>query len=231
MSVADTLRNRIFDGAIAPGSHLMEITLANELGVSRTPVRGAMARLADEGLLVYLPNKGFQVRRFNAKDVFDAFSVRANLEGMGCRIVGERGLDGSALEQLVAMLAEQHEVMRSDGWSDERATRWHDLNLEFHRKLLVLAENRWLSEAVGRAYQLPIIFDSNLRPHNRDASLPLYHRAQAERALEEHRQIVESLSRGEAVDAEALMREHITANRDLLVRHLGKQSGRVRALA
>ncbi len=231
MSVADTLRNRIFDGVIAPGSHLMEISLANELGVSRTPVRGAMARLADEGLLVYLPNKGFQVRRFNAKDVFDAFSVRATLEGMGCRIVGERGLDDAALERLVAMLAEQHEVLRAEGWSDERAIRWHDLNLEFHGKLLKLADNRWLTEAVRRACQLPIVFDSHLRPHNRDASTLLYHRAQAEQALEEHRQIVESLSRREAADAEALMREHIIANRDLLVRHLGKQSGRVRALA
>lgn len=231
MSVADTLRNRIFDGVIAPGSHLMEISLANELGVSRTPVRGAMARLADEGLLVYLPNKGFQVRRFNAKDVFDAFSVRANIEGMGCRIVGERGLDDAALERLVAMLAEQHEVLRAEGWSDERAIRWHDLNLEFHGKLLKLADNRWLTEAVRRACQLPIVFDSHLRPHNRDASTLLYHRAQAEQALEEHRQIVESLSRREAADAEALMREHIIANRDLLVRHLGKQSGRVRALA
>ena len=231
MSVADTLRNRIFDGVIAPGSHLMEISLANELGVSRTPVRGAMARLADEGLLVYLPNKGFQVRRFNAKDVFDAFSVRATLEGMGCRIVGERGLDDAALERLVAMLAEQHEVLRAEGWSDERAIRWHDLNLEFHGKLLKLADNRWLTEAVRRACQLPIVFDSHLRPHNRDASTLLYHRAQAEQALEEHRQIVESLSRREAADAEALMREHIIANRDLLVRHLGKQRGRVRALA
>ncbi|ODU12343.1 MAG: hypothetical protein BGP22_17120 [Variovorax sp. 67-131] len=229
--MADTLRNRIFDGVIAPGSHLMEISLANELGVSRTPVRGAMARLADEGLLVYLPNKGFQVRRFNAKDVFDAFSVRATLEGMGCRIVGERGLDDAALERLVAMLAEQHEVLRAEGWSDERAIRWHDLNLEFHGKLLKLADNRWLTEAVRRACQLPIVFDSHLRPHNRDASTLLYHRAQAEQALEEHRQIVESLSRREAADAEALMREHIIANRDLLVRHLGKQSGRVRALA
>ncbi len=231
MSVAETLRNRIFDGVIAPGSHLMEISLANELGVSRTPVRGAMARLADEGLLVYLPNKGFQVRRFNAKDVYDAFSVRATLEGMGCRIVGERGLDGPALERLVAMLAEQHEVLRADGWSDERAMRWHDLNLEFHRKLLALADNRWLAEAVRRACQLPIIFDSNLRPHNRDASTLLYQRGQVEQALKEHRQIVESLSRQEAGEAEAVMREHIIANRDLLVRYLGQQNGRVRALA
>jgi GntR family transcriptional regulator of vanillate catabolism len=229
--VAETLRNRIFDGVIAPGSHLMEISLANELGVSRTPVRGAMARLADEGLLVYLPNKGFQVRRFNAKDVYDAFSVRATLEGMGCRIVGERGLDGPALERLVAMLAEQHEVLRADGWSDERAMRWHDLNLEFHRKLLALADNRWLAEAVRRACQLPIIFDSNLRPHNRDASTLLYQRGQVEQALKEHRQIVESLSRQEAGEAEAVMREHIIANRDLLVRYLGQQNGRVRALA
>jgi len=231
LSVAETLRNRIFDGVIAPGSHLMEISLANELGVSRTPVRGAMARLADEGLLVYLPNKGFQVRRFNAKDVYDAFSVRATLEGMGCRIVGERGLDGPALERLVAMLAEQHEVLRADGWSDERAMRWHDLNLEFHRKLLALADNRWLAEAVRRACQLPIIFDSNLRPHNRDASTLLYQRGQVEQALKEHRQIVESLSRQEAGEAEAVMREHIIANRDLLVRYLGQQNGRVRALA
>jgi GntR family transcriptional regulator of vanillate catabolism len=150
---------------------------------------------------------------------------------MGCRIVGERGLDDAALERLVAMLAEQHEVLRAEGWSDERAIRWHDLNLEFHGKLLKLADNRWLTEAVRRACQLPIVFDSHLRPHNRDASTLLYHRAQAEQALEEHRQIVESLSRREAADAEALMREHIIANRDLLVRHLGKQSGRVRALA
>ncbi|WP_198085962.1 FCD domain-containing protein [Variovorax sp. E3] len=163
--------------------------------------------------------------------MYDAFSVRATLEGMGCRIVGERGLDGPALERLVAMLAEQHEVLRADGWSDERAMRWHDLNLEFHRKLLALADNRWLAEAVRRACQLPIIFDSNLRPHNRDASTLLYQRGQVEQALKEHRQIVESLSRQEAGEAEAVMREHIIANRDLLVRYLGQQNGRVRALA
>lgn len=233
MSVADTLRDRIFDGVIAPGSHLMEISLANELGVSRTPVRGAMARLADEGLLVYLPNKGFQVRRFNAKDVFDAFSVRATLEGMCCRLISERGLDGKALAQLTAMLDEQHELLHHTGeWSDGRAARWQDLNLAFHHKLLALADNRWLTEAVQRASQLPLIFDSKLRPHNRDASMLLHRHEQALQALAEHCRIVEALGRQEAADAEAIMCDHINTRRDMLVLYLNQTNPtRTRALA
>lgn len=231
MSVADTLRNRIFDGVIAPGSHLMEISLANELGVSRTPVRGAMARLADEGLLLYLPNKGFQVRRFNAKDVFDAFTLRANLEGMACRLLGERGIDDEVFAQLAALVGEQARLLQNRDWTSARALRWHELNLDFHRKLLQAADNRWLTEAVQRASQLPIIFDSKLRPHNRDASMQLYRHEQALQALEEHCRIVEALGRQEASSAETAMRDHIIANRDLLVLHLSQQAaGRTRAL-
>ena len=231
MSVAETLRNRIFDGIFAPGSHLMEITLANELGVSRTPVRGAMARLADEGLLVYVPNKGFQVRRFNAKDVFDAFSVRANLEAMACRLIAEHGLEREAHECLQGMLDAQRAVLKEKQWDDDRALCWHDLNLAFHHKLMMLADNRWLTEAVHRARQLPIIFDSNLRPHNREASMLLYRREQALLAFEDHTRLVEALGRCDAAEAEAIMREHITSNRDLLVLHLRKNADRTRTLA
>jgi GntR family transcriptional regulator of vanillate catabolism len=231
LSVAETLRNRIFDGVFAPGSHLMETTLANELGVSRTPVRGAMARLADEGLLVYVPNKGFQVRRFNAKDVFDAFSVRASLEGMGCRLIGERGLDAEVHAQLQAMVAAQQELLQGKEWTQSHALRWHDMNLDFHRKLLAVADNRWLAEAVQRACQLPIIFDSRLRPHQRDASMQLSRQAQAMQAVEEHGRLVEALGQRDAAAAEAIMRDHITGNRDLLVYHLRKNAAQARALA
>lgn len=230
MSVAETLRNRIFDGVFAPGSHLMEIALANELGVSRTPVRGAMARLADEGLLVYVPNKGFQVRRFNAKDVFDAFSVRANLEAMACRLIAERGLDTESQDGLQAMMHAQRELLQNE-WDDERALCWHDQNVAFHDKVMVLADNRWLAEAVHRARQLPIIFDSNLRPHNRDASMLLFRREQAQLAFEDHCRLVDALVRRDAGEAEALMREHITSNRDLLVLHLRKNAERIRTTA
>jgi GntR family transcriptional regulator of vanillate catabolism len=234
LTVAETLRNRIFDGVFAPGCHLMEIALANELGVSRTPVRGAMARLADEGLLVYVPNKGFQVRRFNAKDVFDAFSVRANLESMACRLIAERGLDPEAHARLEGMLDAQRKLLPgkdTNDWDGEQALRWHDLNLAFHHALMVLADNRWLSEAVHRARQLPIIFDSNLRPHNRDAAVLLYRHEQALLSLEEHCRVVDALGRRDADEAEAIMREHIISNRDLLVLHLRKSAERTRVLA
>jgi hypothetical protein len=96
------------------------------------------------------------------------------------------------------MLEEQHALLYGDEWSDAHARRWHDLNLDFHRQLLKLADNRWLTDAVRRACQLPIIFDSNLRPHNRDAALLLYRREQAQHALDEHRRIVEALGLREA---------------------------------
>ncbi len=231
MSVAETLRNKIFDGVFAPGVHLMEITLANELGVSRTPVRGAMARLADEGLLVYVPNKGFQVRRFNAKDVFDAFSVRANLEGMGCRLIVERGLDNEVHGQLADMLGEQGKLLQHKEWTAARALRWHDLNRAFHLKLLSMADNRWLVEAVHRACQLPIIFDSSLRPHNRDASSLLHRREQAMHALDEHSRIVDALGQRNATEAENAMREHIVGNRDMLVDQLRQNARQARQSA
>lgn len=231
LSVAETLRNKIFDGVFAPGCHLMEIALATELGVSRTPVRGAMARLADEGLLVYLPNKGFQVRRFNAKDVFDAFTLRANLEGMACRLLGERGIDDEVFAQLAALVGEQARLLQSRDWTSARALRWHELNLDFHRKLLQAADNRWLTEAVYRACQLPIIFDSNLRPHNRDASMQLYRHEQALQALDDHTRILEALGQRDGVEAEAAMRDHILGHRDLLVHHLRKNATEARAMA
>lgn len=220
LSVTEVLRKRIFDGALPPGAHLMELPLAGELGVSRTPVRDALARLTDEGLLVYQPNRGFVVRRFESKDVFDAFSLRATLEGMGCRLVGERGLDERTRARLEGLLDQQHSILHSQEWSAELALAWQDLNLEFHYALLELADNPWLTEAVRRARQLPIIFDSKSRPHDHDALLLLYRRDHSRQALAEHRQIVQALVRHEVVRAEGLMREHILTNRDVLLREM-----------
>ncbi|AOZ09133.1 GntR family transcriptional regulator [Cupriavidus malaysiensis] len=221
LSVADVLRNRIFDGEIPPGSHLMEVTLAQELGVSRTPVRDALARLADEGLLTYQPNRGFLVRRFQPKDVRDAFTVRAALESLGCRLIGERGLLHPEQERLAAQLEAQRQVLHEQEWDAQQALRWQDMNLDFHYTLLELADNDWLTDAVRRARQLPIIFDSKSRPHDQAALALLFQRDHSRQALAEHYRIVDALAQREVGRAEALMREHILTNRDVLVRALG----------
>lgn len=220
LSVTDTLRDRIFNREIPPGSHLMEVPLAKELGVSRTPVREALARLADEGLLIYQPNRGFQVRRFDIKDMIDSLTLRATLEGLGCRLVGERGLQPDAQERLLGLLEEQREVLYGEEWNNERALLWQDLNLDFHFALLELADNQWLGDAVLRARQLPIVFDSRSRPHARDALFLLYQRKHSQQGLDEHMRIVDALTRRETTRAEGLMREHILTNRDVLMHAL-----------
>jgi GntR family transcriptional regulator of vanillate catabolism len=140
-------------------------------------------------------------------------------------------LEADAQARLAQMLEEQHALLYGDEWRRAHARRWHDLNLDFHRQLLKLADNRWLTDAVRRACQLPIIFDSNLRPHNRDAALLLYRRDQAQNALEPSTG-ASSMRWGCKMPtvAESVMREHIIANRDLLVHHLREKAGRTRAL-
>ena len=224
LSVADALRNRIFDGEIPPGSHLMEVTLAQELGVSRTPVRDALARLSDEGLLTYQPNRGFLVRRFLPKDVRDAFTVRAALASLGWRLIGERGLLYPEQERLAAQLEAQRKLLHEQEWNEQQALLWQDMNLEFHYALLELAGNDWLTAAVRRARQLPLIFDSKSRPHDDAALKLLYQRDHSRQALSEHYRIVDALVQREVSRAEGLMREHILTNRDVLIRALGADS-------
>lgn len=215
--MADVLRDRIFDGEIPPGAHLMEVPVATQLGVSRTPVRDALSKLADEGLLIYQPNRGFLVRRFDVKDVNDAFTLRAALEGLGCRLVGERGLDSNAHEELHEHLEAQRCVLYGEHWNSERALKWQDLNVDFHFALLEFSNNQWLVDAVRRARRLPIVFDSHSRPHDLTAQRLVFERQHSQRAHDEHLRIVDALSRREAGRAESQMREHILTNRDVLV--------------
>ena len=90
--VVRQIRDLILDGALGPGEQLTEVAMAQRIGVSRTPIRDALNTLATEGLLIYLPNRGYIVRRFDVQEVLDAFDTRGTLEGMACRVVAERGL-------------------------------------------------------------------------------------------------------------------------------------------
>jgi GntR family transcriptional regulator of vanillate catabolism len=85
------LREMILAGELPGGARIAELTLVEKLGVSRTPIRAALMRLEQEGLLEALPNGGYAVRTFSERDVSDAIELRGTVEGLLARIAAERG--------------------------------------------------------------------------------------------------------------------------------------------
>ena len=90
--VTETVRDWILTGAVSAGDRLEEIPLAERLGVSRTPVRAALAALGKEGLVDYQPKRGYLVRSFEPDEIFAAYEARAALEGLACRLAAESGV-------------------------------------------------------------------------------------------------------------------------------------------
>src|SRR5512132_3325636 len=85
------LREMILAGELPGGSRIAELAIVEKLGVSRTPIRAALVRLEQEGLLQALPNGGFAVRTFSERDVSDAIEMRGTVEGLAARLAAERG--------------------------------------------------------------------------------------------------------------------------------------------
>jgi GntR family transcriptional regulator of vanillate catabolism len=209
------LRERILDGKYGPGTHLHEAAMAAELKVSRTPVRDAMRVLANEELLVYSPNRGYVVRSVGMKDVLDAYDVRGTLEGLGCRIVAERGLDQATDTKLKTLLERGDKIFRAAKWGIEQQRSWQSLNTEFHFTLIDASRNRHLEPIMRQVRFFPRMFDSRLDP-NSDFFQKVHTRTERLRSHHDHVHIVDAIRRREGARAESLMREHVYTNRELL---------------
>lgn len=199
-SAANEIRDRILRGTFAAGTHLQEIPLAEAIGVSRTPVRAALATLASEGLLDYAPKRGYTVRHFSLDEVAAAHEVRANLEGMACRYAAERGLDAAAARELERILAIGDAILAKGRLLEEDREPWTEMNDLFHSRIIELAGNRLLADLIDRACRVPLASSRVVHWYDFEAlkgSHQLHHRIY--RYIRERR----------AGDAEALMREHI----------------------
>src|SRR5437764_14552893 len=93
------LREMILAGELAGGSRIAELAIVDRLGVSRTPIRAALVRLEQEGLLQALPGGGFAVRTFTERDAADAIELRGTVEGLAARLAAERGVAENVLAQ------------------------------------------------------------------------------------------------------------------------------------
>ncbi len=221
--IANLLRDAILQGQYAPGWHLQEVPLSEEMNVSRTPVRAALAALSAEGLLDYVPKRGYSVRGFSIEEIVAAYEVRANLEGMACRLAAERGLSEDVARNLEAVLSDGDAILAHGRLRDEDRQPWVDMNDRFHGLLLAAADCRLLSDIVQRTYRIPLL--SSRVVHWYD-----YQEIKASHGL--HHRIFRYVRQRRGVNAEALMREHVLQAIEQIRHRLvaSAQDGRVVAL-
>mgnify|MGYP000312532638 CR=1 FL=1 len=199
------LRDLILNGELSPGERISELPMVARLGVSRTPVRMALVRLEEEGLLEAIPSGGFSVRSFTERDIFDAIETRGTLEGLAARLAAERGPSRTDLASIRDCLADLDEVVDRHlaGGSDFPA--YVELNARFHRQLLDLSQSPVVERLLERAVTLPFASPSAFVMVQSD--LPEA-RTVLTVAQDHHRCVVDAIEAREGTRAEAIMREH-----------------------
>jgi DNA-binding GntR family transcriptional regulator len=192
--VLDTLRKAVIAGAFAPGDHLAEGSLAQQLGVSRAPVREAMLQLEREGLLGFDRRGAALVKKFTDEDFEEIFSLRLTLETMAARLSCVR------LEHDDLRLEANIGRTRAAGKLLEVTL----LDVEFHTLIVESARHSRLNAAwANLRHQIEVWL---ARMHSRfDAST---HRAREE-TVRHHQRLLAALRSGRAAAAEKAMREHI----------------------
>jgi len=191
--VFETLREAIINGILKPGERLMEVQLAEELGVSRTPVREAIRKLELEGFVVMIPRKGAYVADISLKDVADVFEVRAALESLAAGLAAER-ITEEEIEELERVLVQQQNLADSDRLEDIIK-----IDTDFHDVLYRASRNERLVQIVSHLREQIQRF--------RTASLSQPGRMRI--ALEEHKELVEAIAERNVEKAQSLAREHI----------------------
>ncbi len=199
------LRELILAGALAPGERIAELAMVDRLGLSRTPLRAALLRLEQEGLLEEIPSGGYAVRAFSEADIFDAIEIRGTLEGLAARLAAERGVSMPQLGELKDCVAMLEEIVESGEMSADDFTRYVPLNARFHALLVDLAQSAPLRREIERATSLPFASPSGFV--EAQAVLPESRRILII-AQEHHRLVVDAIQNREGARAEAIMREH-----------------------
>lgn len=193
----------IVSGDLPPGSHLREEDLADQIGVSRTPIREALRRLASEGLVEFAPNRGAQVAAWSDRDLAEIFDLRAVLEGFAARLAARNGTSADVAK--LRDLADSMEELAA-GRARDRIDRISELNREFHGLIVDIADNRHLAGLVAGLVQVPLVHRTFRR----------YSDEELARSMGHHRELIDAIERHDVNWAGTAMRSHIYAARTVL---------------
>jgi DNA-binding GntR family transcriptional regulator len=200
--VAERLRTRIFAHELQPGSWVDEQTLAEEYGISRTPLREALKVLASEGLVTLKPRRGCYVTELSEQDLDEIFPVMALLEGR----CAQEATAKASKEDLARLEGIHAELERHAAANDP--DRFFEANQQFHNALQELAGNRWLRQLIEETRKF-------IKLTRRD-SLNLAGRLR--QSLAEHRKILAAVRQKSPEQAGRLMHDHILSGRAALAK-------------
>lgn len=212
---AMTLRDMIIGSHLEPEVRYTETQLAEMLDMSRTPIRAAVQRLTDEGLLTPMPGGGYVIRRLRPSEIIETIELRGTLEGLAARHLAERGIDPVA-EREMTTLSNQIETLLADAdFSRDSLPQYERLNAEFHEVLVHATGSQLLLQEITRANNRPFASASALvGKYEND-------RAAREHLLigqEHHRAVLEAIIARQSGRAESIMREHARLSQRNLTR-------------
>ena len=200
--VAERLRQRIYAHELAPGDWIDEQNLANQYGISRTPLREALKVLAAEGLVNLIPRRGCYVTEISEQDLDDIFPLLAILEGR-CAFEATKKATAKDLKRLEAIQREL-EAHAATG----KIERFFETNQEFHAVIQELAANRWVTQVILDLRKVLKL----TRLHSLTAE------GRLKQSLEEHRKILAAMQVHDTTAAEKAMHAHLAAGRLALAR-------------
>ncbi len=202
--VCETLRDAIRKGVLKPGERLMEIQLAEELGVSRTPVREAIRKLELEGYVIMMPRRGTYVANLSIRDVNEVFEIRTSLDSLASGLAAERITD-EELESLQRLLVLISKYIESNNMEKivETDMQFHDLLYQASRNTRLVGIIYNLREQLTRFRATSMSFPGRLKA-----------------TLEEHRQIVEAIAQGDVKAAQHAAEYHMEKSEQTLLQSM-----------
>ena len=202
--VFDVLMSAIMQGQLSPGERLLEVQLADEMGVSRTPVREAIRRLELEGFVVMVPRKGAYVAGLSINDVEEVYEIRTMLETLAVRLAAQRMQPAD-----YAQLDDLSEKMRAT-WQEGNVDNWVSLDASFHELLYKFSRNE----------RLVAMMNNIMEQLSRYRIISLANVEVRHNSLSEHQELIEALKRRDSEAAATAVAMHIENTKQSLINML-----------
>ena len=205
-TICETLREAIRTGVLEPGERLMEVQLAEELGISRTPVREAIRKLEQEGYVIMMPRRGTYVSDVSVRDVKEIFEIRSALEALSTGLAARR-IEPDELEKLQNLLVD------IEGYIDSGdIDKIVETDIKFHGLLYQVSRNERLVGIVN-----------NLKEQlARFRTLSMSYPGRLQETLDEHREMVEAIADGDVSGAREAAERHMERAEETLLKAMRK---------